>query len=159
MLRLVILSCLITFCGTQKWTTKEATRWDANGKTCSNLTQVLDNWKFAILTQIKDMLINDHNALLPEYSRIQPLSNALGDLYTQFNRLKEELRGLTANVDKVEAIVDEIKHGRLLPGRLLQRIPPGSAQRPPLRGQLKSPVRLVSPTHLRRASRRGTYVD
>lgn len=44
--------------------------------------------------------------------RIQPLSDALGDLYKEFNALKERLAELTAKFDGVEAFVDDVRSGR-----------------------------------------------
>lgn len=44
--------------------------------------------------------------------RIQPLSDALGDLYKEFNALKERLAELTDKFDGVEAFVDDARSGR-----------------------------------------------
>ncbi|XP_036069142.1 uncharacterized protein si:dkey-282h22.5 isoform X2 [Oryzias melastigma] len=160
MTELLALLCMISVCGAQKWK-QEMSSWDpkepTNGKSCSNLTQVLDNWKFAILTQVKDMLINDHASLLPEYTRIRPLSDALGDLYRQFNSLKDELGRLTIKFDKVEAFADDFKGGRLTAPIQPQRIPLSFGRRPPVRPPLKSPDRRTSSQSvLARAKRRGT---
>ncbi|GAA6078988.1 uncharacterized protein LOC108273557 [Tachysurus ichikawai] len=88
----------------------EAVKVNARG--CANLTLVLDNWKYAIMTQVKDLLLNDHNIVLPDYGRIGSLSEALSDLYKEFNYLKERLGELTARFDGVESFADELRSGR-----------------------------------------------
>ncbi|XP_074512657.1 uncharacterized protein LOC141781047 [Sebastes fasciatus] len=154
---ILVLLCVILTCGAQKWK-QETSRWDAkaehtNGKTCSNMTQVLDNWKYAILTQVKDLLIHDHASVLPEYSRIQPLSDALGDLYRQFNSLKDELGRLSLKFDSVEGFVDDLKEGKFaLPQQPVQRVPPSVGLRSPLRAQMRAPDRRTIKI---RARRRG----
>lgn len=122
-----------------------------NARGCANLTLVLDNWKYAIMTQVKDLLLNDHSTVLPDYgrsvllsaiwqfihlkyifyryefygyifprhmklwqhlSRIGSLSEALSDLYKEFNSLKERLGELTSKFEGVESFVDEVRSGR-----------------------------------------------
>lgn len=78
----------------------------------ANLTQVLDDWRFDILNQMKGLLQNDHQTLLPDYSRIQPLSEALDDLYKEFNALKERLGDLTEKFTAIESFIDEVKASR-----------------------------------------------
>ncbi|XP_067859790.1 uncharacterized protein si:ch211-76l23.4 [Heptranchias perlo] len=80
-----------------------------NMRGVANLTQILDNWRFDILTQMRNTLTNDHQSLLPDYSRISPLSEALADLFNEFNALKEHLRDLTEKFSALEISVDEMK--------------------------------------------------
>uniref|UniRef100_A0A8C9SCN9 Si:ch211-76l23.4 n=1 Tax=Scleropages formosus TaxID=113540 RepID=A0A8C9SCN9_SCLFO len=79
----------------------------------ANLTQVLDNWRFDILAQMRNLLQNDHQSLLPDYARIQPLSEALDDLFKEFNALKTHLGDLSEKVVAVEAFVDQAKAERV----------------------------------------------
>lgn len=134
---LALLSVLASLGLAQKKWTEDPSKWNTrvsenpHTKGCSNLTQVLDNWKFAIMTQVKDMLVNDHSSVLPEYVRIKPLSDALGDLYTQFNTLKENLGALSAKFDRVEAFVDDLQAGKFPKPR--PRLPVWADQKWPLR--------------------------
>ncbi|KAL7869501.1 hypothetical protein AOLI_G00134890 [Acnodon oligacanthus] len=97
----------------------EAEKMSTRG--CANLTLVLDNWKYAIMTQVKDLLLNDHSTVLPDYERIQPLSEALGDLYKEFNVLKERLGELSSKFESVESFVDDVRAGRSLSAPREQR--------------------------------------
>lgn len=88
--------------------------------------------------------------------RIQHLSDALGELYRQFNGLKDELGKLSAKFDSVEAFVDDLKDGRFpVPRRPTLRIPPGVGLRAPLRAQIRAPDRGVVMRPVIRARRRG----
>uniref|UniRef100_A0A3B3RUY7 Si:dkey-282h22.5 n=1 Tax=Paramormyrops kingsleyae TaxID=1676925 RepID=A0A3B3RUY7_9TELE len=117
MKNVVPVLCLVALCGAQN-TKRQKLEWGdrlnaqkTDTKHCSNLTLVLDNWRFAIVNQVKDLLLHETTTVLPEYGRIQPLSDALGSLHKEFKALKENLVKLTNKLDKVEAVVDDIQAG------------------------------------------------
>lgn len=123
----------LSLCAAQKQKTSQKPELDfrneaerVNTRGCANLTLVLDNWKYAIMTQVKDLLLHDHNTVLPDYGRIQPLSDALGDLYNEFNILKDRLSDLTSKFDRVESFVDDVRSGRKPAAPRGEPRPPGS---------------------------------
>uniref|UniRef100_A0A3Q3X6K1 Uncharacterized protein n=1 Tax=Mola mola TaxID=94237 RepID=A0A3Q3X6K1_MOLML len=83
-----------------------------NMRGVANLTQILDNWRFDILTQMRGLLQNEHQSVLPDYARIQPLSDALDDLYKEFNALKTRLGDLTEKFSAIETFIDDMKAGQ-----------------------------------------------
>ncbi|KAI4889115.1 hypothetical protein NFI96_029480, partial [Prochilodus magdalenae] len=115
---LVTLLLMLSLGAAQK-NRRQNAEWDyrteaekVNTRGCANLTVVLDNWKYAIMTQVKDLLLNDHSTVLPDYGRIGPLSDALDDLYKEFNALKERLGELSSKFESVESFVDDVRAGR-----------------------------------------------
>nr|XP_055033243.1 uncharacterized protein si:dkey-282h22.5 isoform X1 [Misgurnus anguillicaudatus] len=143
------LLSFICLCTAQQKSTQDTSEWGqrdkSSGKSCSNLTQVLDNWKYAIIYQVKDMLVNDHVSVLPEYVRIQGLSDAVGDLYKQFDTLKENLGKLTNKFDSMESFVDELQSGRFARPKLMMppRLPVGKK---PLHPPVRNPVKVTDRT-------------
>uniref|UniRef100_A0A671X6P1 Si:ch211-76l23.4 n=1 Tax=Sparus aurata TaxID=8175 RepID=A0A671X6P1_SPAAU len=95
----------------EEWNYKDGSE-KVNMRGVANLTQILDNWRFDILTQMRGLLQNDHQSLLPDYARIQPLSEALDDLYKEFNALKAHLGDLTEKFAAIETFIDEVKASR-----------------------------------------------
>ncbi|XP_070779640.1 uncharacterized protein [Enoplosus armatus] len=93
---------------TDEWNYRDGSE-RVNMRGVANLTQVLDNWRFDILNQMRGLLQNDHQSLLPDYARIQPLSEALDDLYKEFNALKAHLGDLTEKFSAIETFIDEVK--------------------------------------------------
>ncbi|CAJ1075593.1 uncharacterized protein si:ch211-76l23.4 [Xyrichtys novacula] len=97
-----------TSTNTDEWNYRDGSE-KVNMRNVANLTQVLDNWRFDILNQMRGLLQNDHQSLLPDYARIQPLSEALDDLYKEFNALKAHLGDLTEKFAAIETFIDEVK--------------------------------------------------
>ncbi|KAJ8283151.1 hypothetical protein COCON_G00020010 [Conger conger] len=97
---------MLALCSAQKERRQQSAEWDhrqevkGNTKACANLTMVLDNWKFAITSQVKDLLLNDHR------TDSAPV-RAPGDLYQEFNSLKDRLAELTTRFDGVEVFVED----------------------------------------------------
>ncbi|ROL28004.1 hypothetical protein DPX16_11134 [Anabarilius grahami] len=111
------MTVVVIVCGQRRRPAKEEWNYRDGSEKVSmrgvaNLTQVLDDWRFDILSQVKGLLQNDHQSLLPDYSRIQPLSEALDDLFKEFNALKTHLGELTEKFGPLETFIDELKTER-----------------------------------------------
>ncbi|XP_077940317.1 uncharacterized protein LOC120828393 [Gasterosteus aculeatus] len=112
-----------TSTSTDEWNYRDGSE-RVNMRGVANLTLILDNWRFDILGQMRGLLQNDHQALLPDYARIQPLSEALDDLYKEFNALKAHLGDLTEKFSAIETFIDEVKADRANAAQAPPPVPP-----------------------------------
>ncbi|XP_029692791.1 uncharacterized protein isoform X1 [Takifugu rubripes] len=65
-----------------------------NASDSSNLTQILENWRSSIMAEVKDLLLHHHHAVLPDYSRIPPMSQSLENLEQEFSEIRGDVDGL-----------------------------------------------------------------
>ncbi|KAJ1173396.1 hypothetical protein NDU88_005232 [Pleurodeles waltl] len=82
----------------QKWNYREgAGSVNLQGK--HSITQTLEKWGNNIFFQCKNILMNRPQMLLPEYSRVRSLSEALDDLLKEMLALKKRLVELNDRLD------------------------------------------------------------
>ncbi|XP_061536342.1 uncharacterized protein si:ch211-243a20.3 [Phycodurus eques] len=60
-----------------------------------SLTKVLDTWGKGIFKEIKTLLHSQPNTLLPDYSRVRPLSETIDDLFTEVSVLHQRITELS----------------------------------------------------------------
>uniref|UniRef100_A0A8C5G9B9 Si:ch211-76l23.4 n=1 Tax=Gouania willdenowi TaxID=441366 RepID=A0A8C5G9B9_GOUWI len=143
LLVLMLAVTTVTVVAQRRRPTSTSSEWNyrdgsekVNMRNVANLTQVLDDWRFDILSQMRNLLQNEHQSVLPDYARISPLAEALDDLYKEFNALKAHLGDLTEKFTAIETFVDEVKAGRAsavgnnspsAPRRAVKKKPPTSS--------------------------------
>lgn len=112
---------------------------------CHDLTSITSYMATLAVKSLRFWIPNIFSVLLLyNVHRIKSLSDAVDDLYKQFNTLKDNLAKLTSKFDKVEDFVDELQAGKI-PKAWLWKTP----QRPPARVPTQTPMR---------ASGRGQWI-
>ncbi|XP_072568153.1 uncharacterized protein [Paramormyrops kingsleyae] len=75
---------------------------NVNVASVRSMTRVLDVWGKRIFNEIKHMLLSQPSALLPDYSRVRPLSESLNDLFKEVTLLQKRITELTNRLATLE---------------------------------------------------------
>uniref|UniRef100_A0A3Q2Z2A4 Si:ch211-243a20.3 n=1 Tax=Hippocampus comes TaxID=109280 RepID=A0A3Q2Z2A4_HIPCM len=67
-----------------------------------SLTKVLDAWGKGIFKEIKTLLLSKPNTLLPDYSRVRPLSETINDLFREVIMLHQRITELSHRLATME---------------------------------------------------------
>ncbi|KAM7419111.1 hypothetical protein PAMA_016297 [Pampus argenteus] len=70
-----------------------------------SVTRVLDAWGKRIFNEIKTLLHSQPSTLLPDYSRVRPLSESLNDLFREVSLLHRRITELTHRLATLESFL------------------------------------------------------
>ncbi|KAJ8263973.1 hypothetical protein GJAV_G00143670 [Gymnothorax javanicus] len=75
---------------------------NVNVASVRSITRVLDVWGKRIFNEIKHLLHSQPTALLPDYSRVRPLSESLNDLFREVSLLQRRISELSNRLATLE---------------------------------------------------------
>ncbi|XP_052399050.1 uncharacterized protein LOC127946465 [Carassius gibelio] len=107
MMSLVVMAFLAPCLGTSNeldygnWNYREGAE-NVNVANIRSVTRVLDAWGKRIFKDIKTLLHSQPNALLPDYSRVRPLSESLNDLFREVSHLQRRITDLNHRLATLE---------------------------------------------------------
>ncbi|KAF3687579.1 hypothetical protein EXN66_Car003251 [Channa argus] len=74
-----------------------------------SVTRVLDAWGKRLFSEIKTLLHSQPNTLLPDYSRVRPLSESVNDLFREVSLLHHRITELSHRLATLEPFLR--RHG------------------------------------------------
>ncbi|XP_057698591.1 uncharacterized protein si:ch211-243a20.3 [Corythoichthys intestinalis] len=75
---------------------------NVNVESVRSLTKVLDVWGKGIFKEIKTLLHSQPTTLLPDYSRVRPLSETINDLFKEVSMLHQRITELSDRLATME---------------------------------------------------------
>ncbi|XP_049900862.1 uncharacterized protein si:ch211-243a20.3 [Epinephelus moara] len=115
-----------------------------------SVTRVLDAWGKRIFREIKTLLHSQPSTLLPDYSRVRPLSESVNDLFREVSLLRRRITELSHRLATLEPFLRH--HG-------YREVEEGEALAPSsLRGEVARLARYTPRTPARASPPRGSRV-
>ncbi|XP_076026406.1 uncharacterized protein LOC143016132 [Genypterus blacodes] len=90
------------------WNYREGAE-SVNVASVRSVTRVLDAWGKRIFSEIKTLLHSEPTTLLPDYSRVRPLSESVNDLFREVSLLHRRITELTHRLATLEPFLR--RHG------------------------------------------------
>uniref|UniRef100_A0A672FQK6 Si:ch211-243a20.3 n=1 Tax=Salarias fasciatus TaxID=181472 RepID=A0A672FQK6_SALFA len=87
-----------------------------NLATVRSVTRVLDAWGKRIFSEIKTLLHSQPSTLLPDYSRVRPLSESVNDLFREVSLLHRRITELNQRLASLQPVLHRFGYPGAVPG-------------------------------------------